>query len=180
MSVKSHKKNLSIIINEMKKRPLMLFKIKKMLKDNYKRNFNFNSKYYQGKNLIHYSIEYGLNGLITPCIKYGCNPNICDDNYFSPLHLAVAKSNIKAVKILLKNGVDVDIPGEFEQTPLHLAVICGNLSIIKLLIKYNADITMVDEKNLSILEYAIDEKNKKIIDYLEKKCKLKKGEKNVS
>lgn len=180
MSVKSHKKELSIIINEMKKRPLSLIKIKKMLKDNYHKDFNFNSKYYQGKNLIHYSIEYGLNRLIKTCIKYGCNPNICDDNYFTPLHFAVAKSNVKAVKILLKNGVDANIPGEFEQTPLHLAVICGNLPIIKLLIKYNADIMLVDEKNLSVLDYAKDEKNNKIIDYLEKNLNYRKEKKNVN
>lgn len=172
MSVKSHKKELSIIVNEIKKNPMFLGKIIKMLRQNYKSNFNFNSKYYQGKNLLHYIVEYKKYPLIKKCIKYGCNPNVCDDNYFTPLHLAVSKSDLKATKILLKYGTDVDMPGEFEQTPLHMAVTYGNLKMIKLLIKNGADVTLVDEKNLSVLDYAKDEKNIKIIEYLQKVCNI--------
>ena len=67
--------------------------------------------------------------------------------------------------------------GEFEQTPLHLAVICGNLKMTKVLIKNGADVLLVDEKNLSVLDYAKDEKNNIIVDYLIKKTDIKKGEK---
>ena len=48
--------------------------------------------------------------------------------------------------------------------------------MIKLLLKYHADIKLVDEKNLSVIDYAIDEKNVKIINYLKKQI-YKKEEK---
>lgn len=47
---------------------------------------------------------------------------------------------------------------------------------MKLLIHNNADIMQVDEKNLSVLDYANDEKDLKIIDYLNKKRNTQKGE----
>ena len=40
----------------------------------------------------------------------------------------------------------------------------------------NSDIKLVDEKNLSVIDYAIDEKNVKIINYLKKQI-YKKEEK---
>ena len=92
------------------------------------------------------------------------------------IFLAVIKKNAKAIKILIKNGADINITGEFEQTPLHLATTYGNLKFMKLLIHNNADIMQVDEKNLSVLDYANDEKDLKIIDYLNKKRNTQKGE----
>ncbi len=155
-----------ILMNMIKDNPSKTALIKKKIKKLKLNNFNFNKKYYHGKTLLHYAVENKTNKVIVTLIKNGCNPNICDDNYLSPIHQAVIKNNYKAAKILLKKGADVDISGEFEQTPLHLATIYGNLKMVKLLIKYNADISLVDEKNLSVLDYAKDEKNTEIINYL--------------
>lgn len=173
MSVKSNKKEVTQIVNLMKAKA-KVGEIKKLLKEYSKTDFNFNSKYYQGKNLIYLAVELDYINLIKLLVKYGCNPNICDDKFISPLHLAVSKQNVKAVKKLLKCNVDLNIPGEFDQTPLHLAMINGNLKIAKLLINNNADIYLVDERNFSIFDYAKDEKDNQIIKYLEKK--FKKGE----
>jgi ankyrin repeat protein len=176
MALKAYKKEMSQIVNMLKEEHIKIHIIKKLLKEYYKKNFNFNSKYYQGKTLLHYVIENDACNLISILIKYGCNPNLCDDSYMTPLHISVTKGNIKAIKKLIKNGADVNMVGEFEQTPLHLAVICGNLKMAKVLIKNGADILLVDEKNLSVLDYAKDEKNNIIIDYLSKKINFKKGE----
>ncbi len=175
--MKNNRRDTTIIINEMKKKPISIRHLKAVLKKYQKKGYNFNSKYYQGKNLLHYAIEYNLTSLINVIIKYGCNPDICDDNYNAPLHFAVMKSNIKAIKLLIKNGVDINICGEFEQTPLHLATIIGNLKIVKLLIKKGSDYNLVDERNLSVLDYARDEKNHQVIALLEKYIKSEKVEK---
>ena len=58
---------------------------------------------------------------------------------------------------------------EFEATPLHLAVSEGHLDIAKLLIKSGADVSLVDEHNLTALDYAIDEKNEQMINLLKNK-----------
>ena len=176
MAIKTHKKEMSQLINMLKEEHRKISLIKKTLRDYYKNNFNFNSKYYHGKTLLHYIIETNASNLIPLVIKYGCNPNICDDNYMTPLHISVSKGNIEAIKKLINNGADVNMVGEFEQTPLHLAVICGDLKMTKVLIKNGADILLVDEKNLSVLDYAKDEKNNVIINYLVKKINIKKGE----
>lgn len=176
MALKAYKKEMSQIINMLKEEHIKYHLIKKTLKEYLNNGFNFNSKYYQGKTLLHYVIETNSSNLIPILVKYGSNPNICDDSYMTPLHISVIKEDINAIKMLIKCGADVNMVGEFEQTPLHLAVICGNLKITKLLIKNGADVLLVDEKNLSVLDYAKDEKNNVIIDYLKKKIEIKKGE----
>ncbi len=173
MAIKAYKKEVASIVASIKNKDIHL---KKILKEYYENGFNFNSKHYQGKTLLHYAIDYNVANVIPLLIKYGCNPNICDDNYMTPLHLAINKGSDVIVKTLIKNGADVNIVGEFEQTPLHLAVICGNLKLTKLLISSGADVSLVDEKNLSVLDYAKDEKNNVLIEYLRKKCKIQKGE----
>ncbi len=176
MAIKAYKKEMSQVINLLKDDKVNIRNIKKLLKELHQKEFNFNSKYYQGKTLLHYLIENNCEIVIPTVINYGCNPNICDDSYMTPLHMAVMKGKISAVKMLIKKGADVNLGGEFEQTPLHLAVICGNLKITKLLINFGADVQLVDEKNLSVLDYAKDEKNNIIIEYLQKKINIQKGE----
>lgn len=176
MALKAYKKEMSQVINLLKEDKVNLRNIRKLLNELHNNEFNFNSKYYLGKTLLHYAIENDCEKIIPIVINYGCNPNICDDSYMTPLHVAVTKGNIVAVKMLIKKGADVNMGGEFEQTPLHLAVICGNLKITKLLINFGADVQLVDEKNLSVLDYAKDEKNNVIIEYLRKKFNIQKGE----
>lgn len=148
-------------------------KIKKMLQ----KELDLNMKYDQGKTLLHYVIEKNHSKLIPFLVERGSNPNLCDDHFVSPMHLAVEKNNRKAIKYLISSGADIDISGEFEQTPLHRAVILGDEKMIKTLIALGADVLLVDEKNLSVMDYAKDEKNQNMISFLEKEIYNKKGEK---
>lgn len=149
---------------------------KKQVKRLLQRELDLNMKYDQGKTLLHYVIEKNYSKLLPFLIEKGSNPNLCDDHFVSPIHLAVEKNNRKAVKYLVCSGADIDIPGEFEQTPLHRAVILGDEKMIKTLIALGADVLLVDEKNLSVMDYAKDEKNQNIVSFLEKAIYQKKGE----
>ena len=102
------KKNILSTLKKMKKHERSATYLKKIFTQASKEGLNINERYEQGKNILHYTIEGGYDNLINFFIKLGLNPDICDDNFVSPLHLAVNKNNKKAVKKLLKAGSDVD------------------------------------------------------------------------
>ncbi len=159
---------LSALVSDIKNRTTELRSFRKSLKLALKQGLDLNSKIYRGRTLLYYAVKSNNKGLIRMLIKEGANPDICDDDFNSPLHHAVWMNHFVSVRELLKMKVDVNIPGEFDQTPLHVAVLKGNLDIIKLLIESGADIHQVDEKNLTALDYAEDEKDEKIILFLGK------------
>ncbi|MCI6508582.1 MAG: ankyrin repeat domain-containing protein [Bacilli bacterium] len=173
----NRRKIINDLAKEIKTPNQNLAKLKTMIKQISKLPIDMNTRIYKGRTLLHYAVIGNNSGVINLLSKAGVNPNICDDNYNTPLHFAILKNSYYAVHELLKiKGIDVDSPSEFEQTPLHKAVILGNLDIIKLLIKYGADPELVDEKNQSPLDYAQDEGDQEIIKYLVATLKRQKGE----
>ena len=64
-------------------------------------------------------------------------PNILNDIYFiihfagyAPIHLAVQKSNVDMLRILVRGQADVDMPdGKSGRTPLHHAVELDDLPV---------------------------------------------------
>jgi ankyrin repeat protein len=164
------------LVHEIKTQSHSTQTLKINIKEAQRLGFDFNTRYYASRTLLHYATIVDACGIISLLIKFGLNPNLCDERYKTPLHMAVELGRYWVIKELLKHNVDINAPGEFEQTPLHLAVINGNLDIVSLLVENGADIELVDEKNQSALDYAIDEKNEQIYNYL--KNELKKKEAN--
>jgi len=82
------------------------------------------------------------------------------------LHLAVRGGNIEGAKLLIVNGIEVDIKNKIGETPLNLAVQCSRKKIVELLIENGADINIKDDKDKSPLHYAVDKKNKEITQLL--------------
>ena len=56
------------------------------------------------------------------------------------IHFNAINNNITKLKKNIKDGVDVDVLGEYASTPLHYACREGNLEIINLLIKEGANV----------------------------------------
>jgi protein phosphatase 1 regulatory inhibitor subunit 16B len=133
---------------------------------------DLNAKMYRGRTLMHYAVMLNKKSMIKLFIKNGVNPNIADDDFYTPLHLAISKKYYHAARELLKHKVDINAGAEFEQTPLHIAVISGNIDLVKLLLDYGADNLMIDEKSNYPIDYAIDEKDIKMIHYLLTKQKV--------
>ncbi len=163
------------LVKEIKTQSQNAQTLKIKIKDAQKLDFDFNTRYYASRTLLHYATIADACGIISLLIKFGLNPNLCDERYNTPLHMAVSLDRYLVIKELLKNDVDVNAPGEFEQTPLHLAVINGNLDIVELLVENGADIELVDEKNHNALDYALDEKNEQIYKFLENEMKKKEA-----
>lgn len=165
----SNKTMFIAIIHELKDNANHLAKIKTLIRLSLAEGFDINTKYIKGRTLGHYIVKYNISGLMVFVAKLGLNLDICDDNYDTPLHIAVKNNRLYIIKELIKAGVDLNMPAEFEATPLHLAVSEGHLDVAKLLIKSGVDVSLVDERNLTALDYAIDEKNDQMINLLKHK-----------
>jgi len=63
-----------------------------------------------------------------------------------PLHYAVTKGNLGAIKLLLAYGADVNAANDSGDTPLHVAAAIGSVDAAKILLNAGADI---DKRNLS-------------------------------
>ncbi|MBR2892007.1 MAG: ankyrin repeat domain-containing protein [Bacilli bacterium] len=82
------------------------------------------------------------------------------------LHYAVKYQNIKAIKLLIKCGVNPEICDDDYNTPLHLAVVVGDSSIILELIKYHVNINSTGEFDQTPLHLAITTNNYNIVKIL--------------
>ena len=63
----------------------------------------------------------------------------------SCLHLAAQRGDLRAARLLVFAGVDVNTRGDMGSTPLHLACQADKVEMIDLLIKLGADKSLVDE-----------------------------------
>ena len=70
------------------------------------------------------------------------------------LHIAVTKSNIDLVILLLNKNVDVDNKAD-GKTPLHAAMEKGDETIIQKLLAYKADINLKDVRGNTVLHSAV-------------------------
>ena len=83
-----------------------------------------------------------------PCIQYllkkaGANPNQYSSFGMIALHVAICYNGLKALKVLLKKGIDIECPIETTKvTPLAYALsISQGADHLKILLEYGAQIT---------------------------------------
>jgi ankyrin repeat protein len=63
----------------------------------------------------------------------------------SCLHIAVSRGDIRAIKLLIDAGLDLNKKGDMSCTPLHIAYSEKQKSVIDLLIQSGADQNAIDE-----------------------------------
>mmetsp|Transcript_12021 Transcript_12021/g.29586 ORF Transcript_12021/g.29586 Transcript_12021/m.29586 type:complete len:410 (-) Transcript_12021:336-1565(-) len=92
------------------------------------------------------------------------DPNVDDEDGWTPLHWAVRYSNVDLVKMLLEAKASVEAKNENGQTPLHLAVdkYEGNIEIVKLLLKSGANPNARDRAHMTPYEIATLEESEDI------------------
>ncbi|MHB9147127.1 MAG: ankyrin repeat domain-containing protein [Candidatus Amoebophilus sp.] len=71
-----------------------------------------------------------------------------------PLHRAAENGKLKATKLLLDRGAEVNAKNKDGNTPLHLATAGGHVKIVKLLIKNGADLNAKDNNGDTPLHLA--------------------------
>jgi len=75
-------------------------------------------------------------------ISQGANVNAKGRGDDTPLHLAVSRLNVDAVKLLISKGADVNVRGRNGDTPLHVAIARGKTEVAKLLVSQGADVNV--------------------------------------
>jgi ankyrin repeat protein len=94
--------------------------------------------------------------IIKLLLKYGANPNISHGKVNLIIY-CTRKKLYSILSVLLKNGGNVNIQEDISRnTPLHIAVINKNRKIIELLLENGADISMINSKNKTPLDIAIE------------------------
>ena len=63
----------------------------------------------------------------------------------SLLHMAVRKNDLRAIRLLLTNGCDVNQIGDMGRTALHEAIDLGLTKVVELLVEAGASAKIVDE-----------------------------------
>ncbi|CAF2385966.1 unnamed protein product [Rotaria sp. Silwood2] len=116
-----------------------------------------------GKNALHYSIEYGNEQLVELflSVQY-CDPNFRDNDQMTPLHLAVKRNSPNIVDILLSDRydhqADPNLTNRNGQTPLHMAASLGYIDIIQVIFQSNltepCDPTILDARQLTAYQLA--------------------------
>jgi hypothetical protein len=72
---------------------------------------------------------------------------------------AIETGNIKAVKTIIKKGIDVNLPAKKDEFPLFYAAGCGRPEIARLLIQAGANVNIEDSCGDTALHIAIREGN---------------------
>jgi len=104
----------------------------------------------------------------TKCLEYLLgDPNnvnmICSKELnATPLHFACMKSNLQAVKSLLKYNANVNITDYLGNTPLFYATENGDLEILKLLHEYGADGIRKNNNEINCFQIAMNQDNRDV------------------
>jgi hypothetical protein len=91
------------------------------------------------------------------------------------LHVAVRWNDTEAVQLLIKEGININQPGDLGHTPLHEACSSGNMEIVKILVEAGVDLFALTEGNppFTLARFG---KHDEICDYLAVEMKRKQTE----
>lgn len=150
------------------------------LKNNYKKVFNSlnkwedvcvelfkqvidNSKNVIAQDILMWASYSGNDKLVLFAIDNGADVNFrityADDDWHidhnkGAIHYAVEKSHISVIDILVKNGINIDLPDQDGFTPLMQAVRAGNFGLVKWFIEHGANVDAKDKLDRSAIECA--------------------------
>ena len=106
-----------------------------------------------GAMMIHTAIDSGDLELVDMILQHDGCIDICNDEGYSPLHLAAFNGNIDMIRLLLIRGAETNIACvNTYETPLHFAAMHGNTKLFYFMAVNGADINLQDRNRISPLE----------------------------
>lgn len=93
----------------------------------YRNDININKQDRYGNTLLHYAIRYHNRPVFDKLLSTRTiNPNICNNAYICPLHLAIYKNDIYEIQSLLIFGADIFYQNDRFEMPLIIAIKLNN------------------------------------------------------
>ena len=117
-----------------------------------------------GDGVLHRAVEAGHPVILMELLMTGLNPDDLSTNG-TPMGIAIGKGDVKAVKMLLRAGADVDAPNAFGQRPLDLATDelknDQAVKIVEILLDAGADVNIspVETVTVAPVHKAIEHNN---------------------
>ena len=86
------------------------------------------------------AVYYGHVEFARMLLGRGAKPDILDKRFgWTPLHVAIWRTNIQAMRLLLDHGADVSVRNKYGETPTEMGLRCGNQETVELLSEYGVE-----------------------------------------
>ncbi|KAL9123429.1 MAG: hypothetical protein Q9187_000030 [Circinaria calcarea] len=126
---------------------------------------DIDAKTYIGTTALMRAASYGHSELVRMLLAEGADPTKANW-YGTSLHCAAEAGQCKAIKELLKTGMDIDMKDDFGRTALHCAAQEGHISAVHVLLEYGADPFARDEEGMAPIHYAAEGGYEEIVSWL--------------
>ncbi|CAB0042895.1 unnamed protein product [Trichogramma brassicae] len=121
----------------------------------------------EGQTPLHKAIFNGNINLVEILMRRGANPNLADDNGYTPLHILCLREYdaVDLAKRFFEIGkefnkpVKVDAQDNEGWTPLHEAIFNGNINLVEILLRRGASPNLADNDKLTPLHAICERKN---------------------
>ncbi len=122
-----------------------------------------------GESVLAYALRYKCDeDLIKLLIDSGADIYDFDEHGVSIFEMAITYDHLSLVKEMVQNGVDVNATKRKSRfTPLMSAVCYGRIEIVKYLISCGADVKAIDQKGISVVDFARKLNKKSILELLD-------------
>lgn len=150
------KYSASGLINEINNGDLE--KVKEYINSGFSVNGDFN-----GIPFLHEALYCGKYNIAKYLIDNGANVDIKDLEGNTALYVLSHLNNASGVSFLLRYGANPDIKCIYGDTPLHISCLDGNDDIFKILLENGATPLTRNNKNLSVVDIALENENTSIL-----------------
>jgi len=128
-----------------------------------------NARETDGATPLHWAAHDGFYEIAEFLLRHGADVHAQETTHWggTPLHWAAERQPV-IVELLLEHGADVNARNcRTEQTPLHYCARCDDVvEVAKLLLARGANPHLVDRKNKTPLDYAVQNEHSEVADFL--------------
>jgi len=111
---------------------------------------------FEGSPLVSLAAGDGRYDIVTLLLEAGADPNVTDEDDYTPLATAVSRGYPGTVSALIKGGADPDISDPDGETTLHTAVARDNADVLQALLSASENPNKVNSNGWSPLHSAIN------------------------